>query len=162
RPLATVVVVFVVLGISSLATGGAVLQTYTGACVLVLPYALFRWGSGREAVVGFAVILADVGVAALRAGTRPASVVEGAAVVLAAMALGAVSRFGAGARLREFDQVKARERERLARDLHDTVAHHVSAIAIRAQAGLATAQARPRAAIEALEVISAEASRTLA
>ncbi|WP_255491710.1 MULTISPECIES: histidine kinase [unclassified Actinotalea] len=32
----------------------------------------------------------------------------------------------------------------LARDLHDTVAHHVSAIAVRAQAGLAVAPSVPR------------------
>ncbi|MFC7480182.1 sensor histidine kinase [Luedemannella flava] len=54
------------------------------------------------------------------------------------------------------------ERARIARDLHDTVAHHVSAIAIRAQAGLAVAPGRPEAATEALRVIEAEASRTLA
>jgi signal transduction histidine kinase len=64
--------------------------------------------------------------------------------------------------MRELDQAKLLERERLARDLHDTVAHHVSAIAIRAQAGLATAASRDGAAVEALRVIEAEASRTLA
>jgi signal transduction histidine kinase len=52
--------------------------------------------------------------------------------------------------MRELDRVKLLERERLARDLRDTVAHHVSAIAIRAQAGLATSAARPGAAVEAL------------
>src|SRR6266851_8412303 len=61
----------------------------------------------------------------------------------------------------ELDRVQLLERERLARDLHDTVAHHVSAIAIRAQAGLATAASRPDAAAEALRVIEAEASSTL-
>ena len=71
-------------------------------------------------------------------------------------------RYRAGARLRELDQVKLLERERLARDLHDTVAHHVSAIAIRAQAGLATAASHPDAATDALRVIEAEASRALA
>ena len=50
----------------------------------------------------------------------------------------------------------------LARDLHDTVAHHVSAIAIRAQAGLAVAESNPDAATDALRVIEAEASTTLA
>lgn len=66
------------------------------------------------------------------------------------------------ARARELDQVKLVERERLARDLHDTVAHHVSAMAIRAQAGLAKAKTDPGAAADALQVIEAEASRTLA
>ena len=55
-----------------------------------------------------------------------------------------------------------REREQLARDLHDTVAHHVSAIAVRAQAGLAMSASDDRAAREALQVIETEATRTLA
>ena len=70
-------------------------------------------------------------------------------------------RYRASSRLRETDQVKLREREQLARELHDTVAHHVSAIAIRAQAGRALAPSRPDAAVDALEVIEEEASRTL-
>jgi hypothetical protein len=67
----------------------------------------------------------------------------GFVVIFAATALGAAVRYRAGVRTRELAQAKLLERERLARDLHDTVAHHVSAIAIRAQAGLATAQADP-------------------
>ena len=42
------------------------------------------------------------------------------------------------------------------------MAHHVSAIAIQAQAGRALAASRPESSVEALEVIEAEASRTLA
>jgi hypothetical protein len=53
RPLLMVAVVFVVLGPLTVLTAGAVPRMYTGACVL-LPYALFRWGSGREAVIGSA------------------------------------------------------------------------------------------------------------
>ena len=65
-------------------------------------------------------------------------------MLVACLALGVALRYRAGARLRELDQVRLLERERLARDLHDTVAHHVSAMAIRAQAGLATAAAATR------------------
>ena len=53
------------------------------------------------------------------------------------------------------------EREQLARELHDTVAHYVSAIAIQAQAGRTLAASQPDAAVEALEVIEQAASRTL-
>jgi signal transduction histidine kinase len=59
-------------------------------------------------------------------------------------------------------EVRLKERAELARDLHDTVAHHVSAIAIQAQAGLASAPQRPQAAEEALRAIAQEASATLA
>jgi signal transduction histidine kinase len=162
RPLRMVAIVFVVLGLLSLLTAGAVPQMYTGAYVLLLPYALLRWGSGREVVMGSAVVFLKSGLAALPGMTRSGNVALGFAVLFAVMALGAVFRFRAAARMRELDQVKLLERERLARDLHDTVAHHVSAIAIRAQAGLATSGSRPDAAVEALRVIEAEASRTLA
>ena len=60
------------------------------------------------------------------------------------------------------EQVKSQERVLLARELHDTVAHHVSAIAIHAQAGRALAATSPSSPLEALEVIEMEASRTLA
>ena len=76
-------------------------------------------------------------------------------------ALGAAVRYRDSSRLREADQIRLREREQLARELHDTVAHHVSAIAIRAQAGRTLAATRPGAAVEALEVIEEAASRTL-
>jgi hypothetical protein len=160
-PLLMIVLVFVVLGLLSLLTAGAVPQMYTGAYVLVLPYALFRWGSGREAVIGSVIVFVKAGLSDLPDVTPRPNVGLGFAVLFSVMALGAVFRFRAAARMRELDRAKLLERERLARDLHDTVAHHVSAIAIRAQAGLATAASRPDAAVEALRVIEAEASSTL-
>jgi signal transduction histidine kinase len=135
---------------------------YTGAYVLVLPYALFRWGAGRKVVIGSAIILVKAGLSALSDVTGFADAVGGFAVLSSAMALGAVFRYRSRARMRELGQVKLLEREQLARDLHDTVAHHVSAIAIRAQAGLAMSASQPNAPTEALRVIEAEASRTLA
>ena len=76
--------------------------------------------------------------------------------------LGATVRYWTSSRLRELDQVKLRERAQLARELHDTVAHHVSAIAIRAQAGRVVAATHPEAALDALGMIEEEASLTLA
>lgn len=134
---------------------------YTNAFVLILPYSLFRWGSGREAVIGLGPIMASAILSIVTDYEGVAESIGGAAILLAALALGEAFRYRARARSRELDQVKLVERERLARDLHDTVAHHVSAIAIRAQAGLAAAAQRPAAASEALRVIEAEASRTL-
>ena len=63
--------------------------------------------------------------------------------------------------MRDMDRVKVREREQLARELHDTVAHHVSAIAVQAQAGRMPGSMQPEAAMDALEVIEHAASRTL-
>lgn len=156
RPLLMVAIAFGACGLAGLLTSGEPPGLNTMA------YALFRWGSGREAVIGWAIVLVKIVLAVPFDGMGAGTAVAAFAVLFAAMALGGAMRYRTGARMRELDQVKLLERERLARDLHDTVAHHVSAIAIRAQAGLATAVSDPGAATGALRVIEAEASRTLA
>ena len=137
--------------------------------VIVLLYALFRWGSGRHAVIGLAIVSIPVALSAFDARTstapdaiRPGEVAQGAVFVLLVAAVGASVRYADTARRRGMDQVKLREREQLARELHDTVAHHVTAIAVRAQAGRVVAATDPAAAVEALAVIEQEAGRTLA
>lgn len=161
RPLLMLVIAFVGGGVAA-ALVGHELEMSTMAYFLLLPYSLFRWGSGREAVLGSLVVLANVGSSVALGHTSSSDGLAGVVVVSTAATLGTALRWRVKARMRELDQVKLRERERLARDLHDTVAHHVSAMAIRAQAGLATADANPRAAVEALRVIESEASRALA
>lgn len=133
---------------------------YAGMFVLVMVYALIRWGSGRDLVIGSAAIVATLALTVARGGGLD-EIVGGTALLLATVLLGAVVRSRAGAQQRHIDQIRVLEREQLARDLHDTVAHHVSAIAIRAQAGLAVAGIDPQAALDALTVIEAEAGRTL-
>ncbi|MEV4362025.1 histidine kinase [Nonomuraea sp. NPDC049625] len=162
RPLLMLAIPFVTTMLAPLATGGHRAETYTMAFLLIIVYALYRWGSGHEIVLGFGIMLLSVGVSASFYDLAPSDAVGAFAVIFSAVALGAAFRFRARARMRELDQVKLLEREQLARDLHDIVAHHVSAMAIRAQAGLATAPSKPEAAIDALRVIEAEASRTLA
>ena len=128
----------------------------------LLPYSLFRWGSGREAVAGLAIILVPATMALLVSWPGVAEAIGGVAVLVSACALGWAVRSQHGARERRLEQVKSEERVLLARELHDTVAHHVSAIAVQAQAGRALAATSPSAPLEALEVIEVEASRTLA
>jgi hypothetical protein len=130
------------------------------AILLLLPYALYRWASGPEALVGTAIVAVPAGLAFATSETL-GDVIGGATVLVAAFALGAAMRYRAVARQREVQQVRTLERGELARELHDTVAHHVSAIAIQAQAGRAVAATDPASAVEALAVIEAEASRTL-
>ena len=165
RPLLAVAVAFGSIGAAAVAEllwADEPVGLYTSICVLLLPYALLRWGAGREAAIGLAIILACcvIGIAADDTGVVDA--VAGTVFLLFPAALGASVRYRASSRLREIDQFKLRERQQLARELHDTVAHHVSAIAIQAQAGRTVAAARPEAAVRALEVIEEEASRTLA
>jgi signal transduction histidine kinase len=162
RPLPMVAIAFGATGLAPLLTRGDPPEPYTLVFLLLLPYSLARWGSGRAVVIGLAIILGKACFAVALGHVSLADTVAGLAVTCAALALGAALRYRAGARRRELDQVKLLEREQLARDLHDTVAHHVSAMAIRAQAGLAMAPTRPEAATEALRLIEAEASLALA
>lgn len=129
--------------------------------LLLLVYALFRWGSGRELVIGSAIALAGGGLGSAMDHANPGDAIFGFVILVFTAVLGASVRLSATSRLRELDQVRLREREQLARELHDTVAHHVSAMVIRAQAGRVVAESRPGAAVEALEIIEAEGSRTL-
>lgn len=135
--------------------------------IVVLVYALLRWGSGREVVLGMAIISIPVLLTALDAWMNPdddkplTEVGQGALFLLLVAAVGVSVRYANTARRRELDQMKLLERGQLARELHDTVAHHVSAIAIRAQAGRVVAATDPSAAVEALAVIEQEASRAL-
>ena len=128
---------------------------------LILAYALFRWGSGREAASGLGVILLWLPITSVADTHSLWETVAGYAVFLFAAALGAAVRNRAKVRIRDIDQAKAREREQLARELHDTVAHHVSGIAIQAQAGRAIAVSHPERAVEVLAIIEDAATRTL-
>jgi signal transduction histidine kinase len=132
----------------------------SSAYVIVLPYVLGRWASGRDATIGMGLVLGGHVVLEV-AVANYADAIAGVPFFLLGAALGAVVRYRSTSRLRERDQVRLREREQLARELHDTVGHHVSAIAIRAQAGRTLAASQPHAAVEALEVIEEAASRTL-
>jgi len=133
----------------------------TGGVVLVLVYALPRWGSGREVVLGGVVILAAFALSVVTDDTPAVDQVVGFAFLLLPAVIGASVRFRATARERQLERVRSRERERLARELHDTVAHHVSAMVIRAQAGRVVAGTDPAAAVEALEGVEEEGARTL-
>ena len=151
----------IVLGdVVALIGSGEPIEPLSAAYVLLLPYALFRWGGGREAVTGMAIVLVThTSVVAISGAWS--DLVVGPFFLALPGAIGAAVRYRRSSRVREADQIRLREREQLARELHDTVAHHVSAIAIRAQAGRIVAATRPEAAVEALEVIEEAASRTL-
>ncbi|MGW8766130.1 sensor histidine kinase [Streptomyces sp. NPDC055815] len=165
HPLAMVTLGFgsvILLQLASLvAAPGEHVGLDTGMVVLVLVYALPRWGSGREIVLGSAVILTTFALGVV-ADEVPAAEQVGGFVFLSLPGLiGAAVRFWGTARERQLEQVRSREREQLARELHDTVAHHVSAMVISAQAGRVLAGTDPSAAVEALEGVEEEGARTL-
>jgi signal transduction histidine kinase len=161
RPLLAVTVAFGATLLAPAFTHGVPPEEYSLVYLLFLLYALSRWGSGRQAALGLAVIAGKQALSFGLGQVNAGDTVGGTVLTVAVLALGAAARYRVGARARELDQVRLRERERLARDLHDTVAHHVSAMAIRAQAGLAVAGIRPEAATDALRLIESEAKEAL-
>jgi len=165
HPLAVVAAVFgalIVLDSAVLISGVGTVGLYSMISVVLLPYALVRWGSGREIGIGLVIILVALVLGNVSDFTGYVEAVVGSMFLLFPATVGAAIRYRSTARLRELDQVRLREREQLARELHDTVAHHISAMVIRAQAGRAVAATRPEAAVDALAIIEAEGARTLA
>ena len=164
HPLAATVAAFGPISIAHLIAAGTDTPfegLYSTAFALVFPYALFRWGSGREALAGLGMITFSSLVHLVGGTGSVGDAIGGLVFLMLPAALGLTVRYEYQARSRERDEIRLREREQLARELHDSVAHHVSAIAIQAQAGRTVATTRPEAASEALAVIEEAASRTL-
>ena len=130
--------------------------------VLILLYSLVRWGSGREMVLGTAFVTVVVALGMYASSAGWAEVLGASALLLMIVALAAVFRYRADLWQRQQREIRNEERVALARELHDTVAHHVSAIAVQAQAGGVVAGTQPEKAAEVLAAIESEASRTLA
>ncbi len=130
--------------------------------VLVLLYSLVRWGSGREMAGGTAFVAVVVVLGMYASSAGPAEVFGGSVLLLLVVALAVVFRSRADLWQRQRREIRNEERVALARELHDTVAHHVSAIAVQAQAGGVVAGVQPEKAAEVLAAIESEASRTLA
>ncbi|MDO5739887.1 MAG: histidine kinase [Ornithinimicrobium sp.] len=136
---------------------------YSSAVVLVLVYAIFRWGSGPAAALGLMVVLAEWLVATITDYSGLADAGGGLIVLLFFAALGLSVRYRHIAGAQQLEGVRSHERETLARELHDTVAHHVAAITISAQAGRVLAGSNDLSgAASSLAVIEEEASRALA
>jgi len=126
-------------------------------------YALVRWASGRDAIIGLGVAIVGTAVAGSTGDLRKQDEAIGVPVVLIVVVLiGFAIRSMRDRRAAGIREAKMSERNRIARELHDTVAHHVSAIAVQAQGGQEVLSTDPQAAAEALAVIEEAASLTLA
>ncbi|TXL61429.1 sensor histidine kinase [Aeromicrobium terrae] len=165
RPLVAALLGWGVAGLLSvlqLAEDTEDLGLYSMMVVLILLFSLVRWGSGREVVVGtaYVTVVGALGMYATSADWGESF--GGSVLLLSVVALAAVSRYRADLWQRQQLEIRNQERVALARELHDTVAHHVSAIAVQAQAGGVVAGIQPEKAVEVLAAIESEASRTLA
>ncbi|MDR7188287.1 signal transduction histidine kinase [Microbacterium sp. BE35] len=179
-PLPLLVLALVLFAVDLMTVGGVV----TLVVVLDLLYAATRAASGagrRRILLGIVIAVAGIGIVALAAAddVRVAVVVALQLGALAGMdywyatsvaqahELVALHRERAedAERLaaRDRDAAMRREREQMARELHDLVAGHVAAIAIRAEAALSTdpAAGSDRAALVAVRDSSLEAHQAL-
>ena len=111
-------------------------------------------------MIGLGIILVAY-VLGIASGCNWSSTALASVVALFPAALGAAVRYQTTARLR-WSRSSSASRSSWPASCTATVAHHVSAIAIRAQAGQVVAGSHPGAAVDALKVIEEEASRTLA
>ena len=164
QPLLVVVVVFgAVLAVTlvGLGLGTESIGLYTSVCVVLLPYSLTRWGSGRDIVLGLSLIVVAGALGVAESYTTPADAAGAGVFLLFPAVLGATVRYWETGHSRDLEQARLREREQLARELHDVVAHHVSGIAIQAQAGRAVAATHPERAVDALATIEDAATRAL-
>jgi len=134
-----------------------------GGLIAVVVYTLARWASGREAAIGLGLAVAGIAIAGSTGLLREVS----GAIALPAF-IGLVILLGLAVRLwssrgaARLSEAKMAERNRIARELHDTVAHHVSAIAVQAQGAQEILTSDTDAAADALSVIEEQASKTLA
>lgn len=164
RPLTALLLAFGVIlgfGVAAKLIEGASGGLDTSAVALLMVYALYRWGSGREGAVGAGVLLVALVAGNLIDASSAGDVIGGGVVLMLPVLIGLNVRSRELARARVIGEARANERVTLARELHDTVAHHVSAIAVQAQAGRAVAANSPERAVEILAVIEEAASRAL-
>jgi signal transduction histidine kinase len=171
HPLATVIVAFGAMNVVQLfslfvdesSAGFSII-----AILFILAYSLVRWGSGREAAIGLAFIFVHTVLSEASEWEGGSSVIFlsglslGIGIWVLAASFGLIVRHRNDAQQWRITQVRMEERQDLARELHDTVAHHISGIAIQAQAARVVAASQPESALKALEVIEKTASSTLA
>jgi signal transduction histidine kinase len=163
---------------SGLAIGALFLPPeFLGPAILVAVYSVAAYGSRWVALAGLAA--AELGLAAVqliqgRFG-EPAAWVQFALIIGAAWLLGYFvgDRHVYAARLEErtaeLEQAReelarravAEERLRLARELHDVVAHSMSVIAVQSGVGAHVAESRPEEVGKALSAIEATSRATL-
>ena len=163
HPLAATIIVFGsygILHVDMLVAGvdRVIVNVFT---LLVVTHVLVRWGSGRHIAIGLAVAAVCWTVAWSIPWSDFTGTIFKIVVISIPMMTGAIARHIAELRHQRNQESRFKERHQIARELHDTIAHRMSAIAIQAQAGKALAESNPDAVLETLETIEDAASSSL-
>ncbi len=164
----TLAVAAVVFGTYSVLHGAmlaaGVTSTFLNAGVIIVSvYTLARWASGRDAIIGLGMATVGTAFAGSTEVLRELSGAVGLPTFIGLFALAGVAiRLWSSRGAARLSEAKMMERNRIARELHDTIAHHVSAIAVQAQGAQEILDGDPETARAALATIEQQASLTLA
>ena len=164
RPLAMLVLAYTaqtVAGVVPALAGEPNSPLDVTAVVLLVAYSLGRWASGRGVVAGSSFLLVVHLAREPLYDSSGSSILIGVGALMLPVALGALMRSWATSQVRAREEIRLHERERLARDLHDTVAHHLTGILMLARAAKVRARTEPGAATEAIDGVETAAVRTL-
>ncbi|GGL51223.1 sensor histidine kinase [Planomonospora parontospora] len=148
--------------------GGPSTYVHTVA-VLTLITLTVRWSAVRQAAPAVGVAAISEALLGLQITQPPPSGLDAVALTLF-WSIGTAGAVGLGAYLRTLDrrrvdavrQARRTQRLQLARDLHDFVAHDVSAMVIQAQAAQILLDRDPSEAAAALRAIEEDGARALA
>ena len=162
-PLPATVIVFSgygVLHLEMLITGveSTLVNPFT---LLVLTHVLVRWAPGRNIAIGLGVAAVCWMIAWSIPSDNLTEMILKSVVICLPVFSGAAMRHLAELRHERDLESRFKERHQIARELHDTLAHRMTAIAIQAQAGRALAESNPGAVLETLATIEATASSSL-
>jgi len=149
---------------------GSLVVTLTGHYIGLLSvlmlfslYSLAAHGRRRDALIGMGIgVLCFVGLALLDVPDLGTSVLlQSLALLVAAWAVGDAIRSRRQAQREQVIAAVTEERLRIARDLHDVVAHSMSLIAVQAGVGAHVIRTDPAAAEHSLEVIADTSRKAL-
>ncbi|GAA3113319.1 sensor histidine kinase [Streptosporangium carneum] len=133
------------------------LSVLVGSAVRALP----TLPACAVAAGGLAVVVGGLLTAHTSSGVPPVTALNGAGW-LAALVIGLCLRLLAARGLAAVKEVRRDERLRLARELHDVAAHHITGIVLQSQAARLLARKQPERLDDALEGIEAAGSDALA
>ena len=124
-------------------------------------YALCRWRPAHEVYLGVAALLVIEPVSEVIRTGQVGDAIGSFTLWAVVVATGVLLRYRRVLQINQVEQARLSERNVLARELHDSVAHYVSAIAVQAQAAQYIAKNDPAAAVNAMAEVERTANKAI-